>query len=530
MEDQMQQEQQPEETEQAQPDADELEAINLLTNNGYTVKKPQHNQTNATKTEQQKQRLTRLKEVLEIINTPPEERTPEQIQKREDGLKKAREKVQLLADSYKSTVLFDQLEIFEKEKLEELRKMSIQEIEKLPEDEQALYWGTLQTKAALFYDAITTLTQIMPDAKENPEEAGEAVRTIVESIVENIEKISKISQSMELKSFATQDGKITVKRETGTQLAAFWGLLLGGISDFAKIQDDAKNILNFRTLPQIDTSRANSLDYPLDKVNSTVWGLMEKDTKGQIAIKAEKTNSKTPLNIFYSIDFDELGNDVKISKRLTPFDKRVYIAVSALYNAGESHIITLTQIYYAMGYTGRPGSNDIERISKSVMKMQRANIYISNEQEAATYKYDKFVYTGSLLPFEQMSAIANGKIVDSAMHLFREPPVMSFAKQRKQITTIKIELLQSPISKTDANLQIDDYLIERISRAKNGKQPRKILYSTIYEKAQIKGAKQQQRAKDKIKRYLNHYQKCGMITRYTEEKDGITVYFESNKE
>ena len=531
MEDQMQQqEQQPEEMEQMQPDADELEAISLLIRNGYTVTEPQPDQTSAAETKQQKQRLDRLKRVWDIISTPPEKRTPEQKKEREEGLKKAHDKMQLLADSLTATKLFDQLEISEKEKLEELRKMSIQEIEKLPEDEQALYWGTLQAKTALFYDAIATLKQMMPDAKENPEVAGEAVETSIKDMAEIAKEIYKISKSMELKSFAKPDGSITVKGETGKQILIFWGLLISGVLDLSKLEKDVKNILNFRSLPQIDTQRTDNLDYPLDKVNSTVWGLMEKDTKGQIALKAEKTGTKTPINILYSINFDELGSDVKISKCLTSFDKRVYIAVSALYNAGESHIITLTQIYYAMGCTTRPGSKNLERINDAIEKMRRANIYISNEQEAAAYKYDKFVYTGSLLPFEQMTAMANGKIIDSAIHLFREPPVMSFAKQRKQITTIKLKLLQSPINKTEANLKIDDYLIERISRAKSGTQPRKILYSTIYEKAQIESTKQRQRAKEKIKIYLDYYQKCGMMTRYTEEKDGITVYFESSQQ
>lgn len=278
------------------------------------------------------------------------------------------------------------------------------------------------------------------------------------------------------------------------------------------------------TLKHIALTRAELIEYPLDKVNSTIWGLSEQDTAEQIMFRAEKAGSSKEINILYSIDFDELGDDVKITKQLTAYDKRVYIAVSALFNAGNS-IITLTQIHYAMGYTSRPRSSDLKNINDSITKMLGANIYISNEQEAAAYKYDKFVYKGSLLPYEQVEVIANGKLTESAIHIFREPPVITFAKQRKQITSIDVKLLQSPISKTDGNLQIDDYLIERISRAKNGKQPHRILYKTLYEKTNITEKKQKQRAADKIKQYLEHYQKCGMITRYTMEADGITVYF-----
>ena len=154
-----------------------------------------------------------------------------------------------------------------------------------------------------------------------------------------------------------------------------------------------------------------------------------------------------------------------------------------------------------------------------------AKISVNNEQEASQYRYNKFVYDGALLPIERGSAIINGQLAESAIHIFREPPVISFAKQRSQITTLELKVLKSPISKTDLNLLIDDYLIERISKAKNGKGHHKILYKTIYEKAGITSKKQKERTPDKVKRYLEHYQKCGMISKYNIGKDGVSVYF-----
>lgn len=276
--------------------------------------------------------------------------------------------------------------------------------------------------------------------------------------------------------------------------------------------------------PRITTKRARDIEYPLDKVNAQIWSLLEKDTRGQVALKAEKAGSAKPLTIYYSVDFDKLGEGITITKRLTSYDKRVYIAVSALFNAG-NHVISLTQVYYAMGYTGRPNGKDLERINEAVSKMTGARIYVNNEQEADVYNYPKFVYDGSLLPIERTTASIQGSLADAAIHIFREPPVITFAKQRKQITTVNVELLQSPISKTEANLLIEDYLIERIARAKIGRQPRRILYKTLYEKARVTTAKQRQRMPDKVRRYLEHYQKCGLIARFIMEKDGVTVFF-----
>lgn len=281
---------------------------------------------------------------------------------------------------------------------------------------------------------------------------------------------------------------------------------------------------------QITTSttarRAEIIEYPLDKINCVIWGLLERDTAGQIAIAAEKRGSKKEISILYSINFDNLGDEVTISKRLLPFDKRVYIAVSALFNAG-NNVISLTQIHYAMGNTSRPKAGQLQRINEAIKKMNGAAITVDNSQEiAANYKYMKFKYEGSLLPLERIEASVNGQLTDAAIHIFREPPVITFAKKRNQITTIPVKLLQSPMNKTDANLQLEDYLLERISREARGKgKTARLLYKTIFDHAGISTAKQKQRAPEKIEKYLQYYTKTNFIKGYAMEADGVTIIF-----
>ena len=271
--------------------------------------------------------------------------------------------------------------------------------------------------------------------------------------------------------------------------------------------------------------RAKSVEYPLDKPNSILWNLLEENTAGQIEFNLAKRGSKLYLPAFYAINFDGLGNDISITKRLTPFDKLAYIAVAALFNAG-NNIITLSQIYYAMGYTGTPGDTDRGKIYNAIHKMRKADIYFDNAQEAEKYKYTRFKYEGALLPCEIGEAVVNGKWTDKALHVFREPPLITFAKERKQITTLDIKLLQAPVSKTDANLLIQDYLLERISKARNGKSKNcRILFKTLFAHAGIVTKKQQQRAPSKLEKYLKHYLQEGFIKRYQIEKDGITVYW-----
>lgn len=284
-----------------------------------------------------------------------------------------------------------------------------------------------------------------------------------------------------------------------------------------------------KDLPRIISNPTELLNMPLDKVNSNLWHILShaKDD-GQIGFDLELVTSKKgkaqEAIVYAGINFAGLS-DMTITRQLTPYDKRVHMAAAALYNGGNS-IISATQIYKMMGNKGQPKSADVKRINDSLDKMGAARVYINSTEEVKINKgYPSFKYDASLLPFERISAYINNTLCDTAIHLFREPPLMTFARQRSQITQVTRQLLESPVNKTDANLRLDDYLIERIGHMKAPKShsPRKILFSTIYEKCGITTIKQKQRAPQKIRKYLDWYKETGFISGYTEDKDGITI-------
>lgn len=317
------------------------------------------------------------------------------------------------------------------------------------------------------------------------------------------------------------------------------------ITDLLNSDDENSNNLLRELLNSIDLSyqsnyipksilkRAQIIEYPLDKINNKIWKLLEKNNNQVIKFAMEnKTDKKRgkQVDCIYTINFDDLDDDITITKKLMPFDKRVYIAVSALFNAGNS-IITLTQIHYAIGCIGKPGTKNIKRINESISKMMGAKIYVNNSNESKVYKYKKFIYDGALLPAERISSIVNGQLSNSSIHLFREPPIVSFAKQRNQITTVSIEMLQSPISKTDNNLLIEDYLIERIAKAKNNNKSHRILFKTFYEHINLPGNSldqkkhTKQRLPKKVIIYLDYYVKCRYIKSYNIDRNGINIRF-----
>ena len=274
----------------------------------------------------------------------------------------------------------------------------------------------------------------------------------------------------------------------------------------------------------VTVASIKSIKYPLDKLNKIVWN-SGNDSKLKI-ITADSGDRKAGKDVYvqYRIDFDNLDNAADIATELTSFDKRVYIAVASIYNTG-NETMSLTMIHKAMGNAGSPDAKQLARINNSITKMASAHIYVDNGSEAKTYQgYKHFVYDASLLPCERVSAKINGKLTDAAIHLFREPPLMTFAKDRKHFTALPIALLISPLSKTEANLQLEDYILQEISHMQHHTSfPRKMLINTICKRCGINTRMQRSRVLAKIRTLLEFYTQQKYIAGYTQVSDGILI-------
>lgn len=279
------------------------------------------------------------------------------------------------------------------------------------------------------------------------------------------------------------------------------------------------------TLKQLD-----NVDCPLDKVNSKVWSKVP--LKDLIPIAAENQLHKTrkkqkEINIWYSIDFDNSDN-INIHTELNIFDKYVYMAVANLYNAGNSYV-TPTSIYHAMGGVNTPGKKQQDAILESVRKMMSARITLDNTEEAAAYNYVTNHIDDVLLPCRIKKIEVNGKLTSSGIYLRGEPPLMEWARERNQITTFPLAVLQTPINRTDDNLILADYLRQRIARIKNSTGNNVILISTILKQLKIdtltptnqKNIKK--RLPEKLQKLFDYWQSINHIKGYTLTKDRITI-------
>lgn len=286
----------------------------------------------------------------------------------------------------------------------------------------------------------------------------------------------------------------------------------------------AMNAVQGGNPPRTILKEVTDVTYPLDKINSNIWNFLNEAADGQLTFNFDTTGKgkKEKVAVIFSINFDGLA--LNVSKKLSQYDKRVYIACDALWKAGNP-VFSISQLYRAMGNTGTPSAEQLKKLNNSLSKMRVTIISVDNHQEVdANYKYSSFVYDAPLLPFERVTGYFGNHITEAAIALMRRPPLSEFAERRGHVTKIPHKLLQSPISKTEKNLALDDYLLERIGRMKGKeKNSRKILLSTVFKECHISEKKDIKRTPEKLCRLLTYYQKCGWIKGFSIDEEAIKI-------
>jgi hypothetical protein len=271
--------------------------------------------------------------------------------------------------------------------------------------------------------------------------------------------------------------------------------------------------LSFRTSPIV------KILYPTDKMNAVTYGRSAEDYEKTLKINVAKSGSDKAINVTYAVNFEAL--DASVSRSLSHFDKQVCIALAAHYAAG-NNVVSLSQIYTAMGNTGRPSQKQIAKIGESVDKLAKTEITIDNTEEAIAYKgRKKVVDKEMIIACKRRDAYINGHLTVGAIFLYDLPAPIRFAQDRRQIITLDPKVLQSPMNKTEENLILQDYLIRRISRKGD---PRRILISTLLSKLGVQGTKQKKwRTLEKVKALLEYYKEIGFIADFKIEPDAICI-------
>ena len=275
------------------------------------------------------------------------------------------------------------------------------------------------------------------------------------------------------------------------------------------------------------TEIAEKLKFPIDKVNRKffqVWEVITSAPHNQIRFDVTPHTSTTGHNSYILVSLEPRGTH---ATQLKDYDSRIMYAANTLKEKNNGRPFTPQALYEQMGNEGKLGSENRKRIFESLNRLNAYWIHIDNAEEAKNQKMrNEYKYHGSLLPFEYVEKLENGQVTKTAIRLLRTPPLIEFAEDRKQITTIPRSLLQVPISQNDINIRIENYLITEIAFIKNGNRSNKILFETLFKETGQTTTKYKNRAKEKVVAILDHFKAEGHITKYAMHPDGIEIFYD----
>ena len=255
------------------------------------------------------------------------------------------------------------------------------------------------------------------------------------------------------------------------------------------------------------------------------------ETPVNMASEKDNRKGKTAYTLMM-LNFDELGDGIRISRELSVYDQQVWNAcVNLILNSYK--IITPSQIYRWMGYEKQMNDRDKKRIMESINAIIRARVFIDNENERKLYKNYPAISINTPLLAAKIVIAKSGKNEVTAIEIIEIPDLFAVAEERGQITTIPFEVLEiSEIDRTEENLKLLTYLVRRIIHMKyDNDTSRKILLQAIYAKCDIKADERMKRKRlpEKIERIFNHYKKIKWIDGYELTDTEVTVKLPKKK-
>lgn len=208
---------------------------------------------------------------------------------------------------------------------------------------------------------------------------------------------------------------------------------------------------------------------------------------------SELTNSMVTSRISLSFDHGTEGA-VTCSRALTNFDREVIDAVSSL--ASTTQIMTAAMIFRVI--TGKNKSITVNkeqklRVEESMNRCARCQVTIDISKEVT----ENPLYQGA--PEDQTWFLENAISFKAIKHQSHKgttiyykitsmPPFYRFAAKLGKVSVIPFSLLASPVSKTDATIAIQSYLLREIAHMKLDKTVvPEISWQTIYKLAEQEG-------------------------------------------
>ena len=418
--------------------------------------------------------------------------------------------------------------------------------------------GVLQTMLDVMQPAVL---EGMIKSPEIIKELGKTLQTMKAAVIDMLADALGEDESKELLPYIMQALDSPKYADTSEDTSAEdWQQL---IQEARQLREDAErqqytgkkttkhNVLQSRELALPFDIFNEAQNNARNQINGQITMLpVAADHRQTVGKGKERHTITKELTSFYSISFaDTLPPE--IAKHLDYFDRLVYGAIDSVMHCTGCDIMTIPQIYRAMGYSGNPTQKQIDEIWHSLQKMQGAFIWYDFVQEQTAYPNSDYSNIGTkgqageaLLSIKAVKVKMNGEKVDAIRVMDAVLPIYRAARARgHQVAAVPIECLQLPgkMRRENRTLAIVFAALEQISKMKHPRKTAsdKLLYSTIYSKCGLPAEggtaterKQRQRVRDTLFDYLEHLKKIGYIDGYRESKageaPGVTILYHTD--
>ena len=285
---------------------------------------------------------------------------------------------------------------------------------------------------------------------------------------------------------------------------------------------------------KIRTSRTDELLVDRSKINKKIREERKEFYNGGIDVKTgEIGKSKKPVYTPVALNYvteelEKQGLTVDGVGILKPFDMIILTHVESLYEAG-NQIMTADMIATQMN-----GGRRIQatpklkaQIYNSLMRLRLINITINTQNEFDVRYNPKTIFSGVILPnkIEGEPIMLNGKKIMEYIYVLDNSPLTKYSKSKNQISRPPVNMLDVPVSLTQENIILTDYLSRRIIDMQSP-EPKKgkyiILYETIFDYLKIEDENPntlkvtKKRIREDVRAILKEWKKNGFILDFEE--------------
>lgn len=325
--------------------------------------------------------------------------------------------------------------------------------------------------------------------------------------------VDTLKTELKLHLEALQNNEDAFKELLGVIIEAVENSPYTDNEEILDITTEPLNIMRFRRNPLKDITSYGILN---DKANAQLLkdpDIFKQRTDGQLTLKwvtNQMSHNREAVPVYMALSYE--GNDYKITKQLTAYDKQVYEAVATRFyywnreNPQKPLYISPQEIWRTMnGKSSKDGkakanATQINKICESLDKMRFTRFYMDISQEISKFNLsinDDRVNSGYIetyvLNSSKVEFMTDKGNKVSGYRIGEEPILYTYNKAKNHVLYVPYEMLDTSqyTSDTENVAEFKGYLLQQIQLMKNAaeqgkkgnyfKRSNTILLNTIYE-------------------------------------------------